>query len=82
MCGLDPAGVAHHSTHHADRGMARKAPDWAPVPMCHTCHSSFHARTWGPFKGWSKARANEWQDRMVEVYRSSDGDERNPLAPL
>lgn len=68
-CGRNPAGVAHHTTHHQDRGMSRKAPDWAAMPLCPTCHASIHSIVFGPFKGWTREMLRAWQDDMIEVYR-------------
>jgi hypothetical protein len=72
MCGLQPAGNAHHRT---GAGMGRRAPDDQTMPLCGSgttgCHGSLHTLTFGPFKGWAKDELRQWQrDAMWRTWEA------------
>lgn len=40
ICGIQHRSEAHHIRDTRTAGMAIKSPDWAAMPLCHTCHMS------------------------------------------
>jgi len=67
-CGMEPAGNAHHAT---GAGMALRSSDHDTIPLCGSgttgCHGSFHALTFGPFRGWDRQALRDWQAAAVKV---------------
>lgn len=59
---------AHHRT---GAGLALKASDREAFPLCVAHHRQFHDAS-GVFKGWTREQRNDWQDRMVELYKPDE----------
>ena len=66
-CNASAPSHPHHRT-LTGRGKSQKSDDTECMPLCFDCHRDLHALT-GRFRGFTRARLDEWQRAQVEFFR-------------
>lgn len=53
----------------ARKGMAQRSHDYFSIPLCMKCHIPGIHKLGGFFAGWSRERANAWEEEQVGIHR-------------